>query len=75
VQVTLTRRVGENDKLFGSVTATDIMDGLKKQGHSVEKRMIELTQPIKTLGVHTVNVNFDTDISTTVKVWVVKEEE
>jgi large subunit ribosomal protein L9 len=72
--VTITRKVGENDKLFGSVTQSDIMDALSKAGHSVEKRMISLEQPIKALGVHTVNVKFDTDVTAAVKVWIVKEE-
>jgi len=72
--VTISRKVGENDKLFGSVTQSDIADALKKTGLSVEKRMITLEQPIKALGVHTVTVKFDQDVSSTVKVWVVKEE-
>jgi large subunit ribosomal protein L9 len=72
--VTIARKVGDNDKLFGSVTQSDIMDALKKAGHSVEKRMISLEQPIKALGVHTVTVKFDQDVSAAVKVWIVKEE-
>ena len=72
--VTISRKVGENDKLFGSVTQTDISDALAKAGHSVEKRMITLEQPIKALGVHTVTVKFDQDVTASVKVWVVKEE-
>lgn len=72
--VTISRKVGENDKLFGSVTQSDIADALKKTGLSVEKRMITLEQPIKALGVHTVTVKFDQDVSSMVKVWVVKEE-
>ncbi len=72
--VTIARKVGENDKLFGSVTQSDIADALKKTGLSVEKRMITLDNPIKALGVHTVTVKFDQDVSSTVKVWVVKEE-
>lgn len=72
--VTISRKVGENDKLFGSVTQSDIVDALKKSGLAVEKRMITLENPIKALGVHTVTVKFDQDVSSTVKVWVVKEE-
>ena len=72
--VTISRKVGENDKLFGSVTQTDIADALKKSGLEVEKRMISLEQPIKALGVHTVTVRFDQDVTASVKVWVVKEE-
>ena len=72
--VTISRKVGEADKLFGSVTQADIVDALKKTGMSVEKRMISLEHPIKALGVHTVTVKFDQDVTASVKVWVVKEE-
>jgi large subunit ribosomal protein L9 len=74
VSVTLSRKVGENEKLFGSVSSGDIADGLKKAGYPVEKRDIHLTHPIKTLGVHTVTVRLETDVEASVKVWVVKEE-
>lgn len=73
-KVTLSRKVGENDKLFGSVSTTDIADALKAAGISVEKRMIQLDQAIKTLGVFDVTVKFDQDVVAPVKVWVVKEE-
>lgn len=72
--VTIARKVGENDKLFGSVSQTDIAEALKKAGHSVEKRMIILEAPIKALGVHTVTVKFDQDVTASVKVWIVKED-
>ncbi|MBC7385929.1 MAG: 50S ribosomal protein L9 [Cryobacterium sp.] len=72
--VTISRKVGENDKLFGSVTQSDIMEALKKSGHTVEKRMITLEHPIKALGVHTVLVKFDQDVTASVKVLVTKEE-
>jgi large subunit ribosomal protein L9 len=72
--VTISRKVGDSDKLFGSVTQSDIAEALKKSGLSVEKRMVTLDQPIKTLGVHTVTIKFDQDVSASVKVWIVKEE-
>lgn len=71
---TLARKVGDQDKLFGSVTTGDISDALKSAGFTVEKGSIQLAQPIKSLGVHPVTVRLDTDVSATVKVWVVKEE-
>lgn len=74
VSVTIARKVGENDKLFGSVTTTDIAEALKKAGHAVEKRMIVLDSAIKALGLHNVTVNFDQDVDAQVKVMVVKEE-
>lgn len=72
--VTIARKVGEHDKLFGSVSATDIAEALKNGGFAVEKRSIHIEHPIKALGVHPVTVKLDTDVSATVKVWVVKEE-
>lgn len=71
---TLSRKVGEGDKLFGSVSTADIAEALKKAGFSVEKREIQLDHTIKTLGVHPVTVKLDADVETTLKVWVVKEE-
>jgi large subunit ribosomal protein L9 len=74
VKVTISRKVGDQDKLFGSVSTTDIAEALKKAGHTVEKRMIALDQPLKALGVFDVVVKLDQDINSTIKVWVVKEE-
>jgi large subunit ribosomal protein L9 len=71
--VTIQRKVGEGDKLFGSVNATDVLDGLKKAGFDLEKRVIQLTQPIKTLGVHPVVIKFESDVTANIKVSVVKE--
>jgi large subunit ribosomal protein L9 len=71
---TLSRKVGEGDKLFGSVSTADIADVLKKAGFPVERREIQLDQPIKTLGVHPVTIKLDADVEATLKVWVVKEE-
>jgi large subunit ribosomal protein L9 len=71
---TLARKVGDQDKLFGSVTTNDISDALKKGGYPIEKSEIILEHPIKTLGVHPVTIKLDSEISATVKVWVVKDE-
>lgn len=71
---TLARKVGEQDKLFGSVTTGDIADVLNAAGFAVDKHSIQLEHPIKTLGVHPVSVKLDVDVTATVKVWVVKEE-
>lgn len=71
---TISRKVGENDKLFGSVTTVDIADALKKAGHKVEKRTIVLDAPIKALGVHTVSIKLEPEVTAALKVWVVKEE-
>jgi len=72
--VTISRKVGENEKLFGSVTTGDIADALSAAGYAVEKRQIQLAEPIKQLGVNTVAVKLATDVSAQVKVWVVQEK-
>ena len=66
-------KVGEGDRLFGSVTAQNIADLLKEQGHDVDRRNIELEEPIRTLGVYNVPVQLHTGVQATVKLWVVKE--
>lgn len=71
---TIHRKVGENDKLFGSVTAGDVAESLKKAGFEVSKNYIHLEAPIKSLGVHPVTVKLEPEVTATVKVWVVKEE-
>jgi len=71
---TVSRKVGEQDRLFGSVSAGDIADALKKAGFAVERRSVSLSAPIKTLGVHPVTVKLEADVHATLKVWVVKEE-
>jgi large subunit ribosomal protein L9 len=71
---TIARRVGEGDKLFGSVSTSDIADVLKKAGHQVDKRSIQMDTPIKALGVHTVTVKLEPEVNALLKIWVVKEE-
>ena len=70
---TIARKVGDNDKIFGSVTAGDIADALKASGFGVEKRMVHIDAPIKSLGVHPVTLKLEPEVSAIVKVWVVKE--
>jgi large subunit ribosomal protein L9 len=73
VTVTLSRKAGENDQLFGSVTSSDISDALAAQGYTVEKRKIVLTDPIKTVGEYDVPVKLHREVSANVKVKVQKE--
>ena len=73
VSVTLARKAGEGDRLFGSITAQDIADSLAKQGHAVDKRKIELEHPIKTLGVHTVPLRLHHEVQAELRVTVVAE--
>jgi len=70
--LTLKLTLGEGDKPFGSVTSHDILDALKRDGIEVEKRAIQLDEPIKTLGVYEVPVRVHAEVTAKVKVWVVK---
>jgi large subunit ribosomal protein L9 len=67
---------GEEGKLFGSITSGDIADRLKEQGldFEVDKRDIELEEPIKALGVYNVPVRLHTDVKPEIKVWVIKQD-
>ncbi len=71
---TISRKVGEHDKLFGSVSSGDIAEVLNAAGFAVEKRSIQINEPIKTLGVHTVGIKLQSEVTANLKVWVVKAE-
>jgi large subunit ribosomal protein L9 len=73
VSLSFSARVGEEGKLFGSVTAADIAQQLEAQGLHVERRMIDLHEPIRTLGVFRVPVRLHADVRPELKVWVVKQ--
>jgi len=73
VSLTFSAKVGEEGKLFGSVTANDIAHQLETQGFTeVEKRMIYLHEPIKALGVYKVAIRLHADVKPEIKVWVIK---
>jgi len=67
-------QVGEEDRVFGSVTSQNIAELLKKQGFLVDRRNIILEEPIKALGVYTVPVKIEREIVANLKVWVVKKD-
>jgi len=73
VVLTFKRRVGENDQLFGSVTAKDIADALEGQKYHIERRRVLLDEPIHTLGEHTVNLRLHREVTTQIKVVVEPE--
>jgi large subunit ribosomal protein L9 len=73
VSLTITMKVGEDDKLFGAVTSQMISESLTEKGYSIDKRIIELEEPIKTLGIFEVPVKLHSKVSAKVKVWVVRE--
>lgn len=74
VTVTVSRKAGENDQLFGSVTSADVAEGLAAQGYTIEKRKIALADPIKLVGEYQVPVKLFREISANVKLVVNKEE-
>lgn len=71
--LTFRQKVGENDHLFGSVTAKDVADGLEKKNFHIDRRKVHLEEPIKTLGEHKVQVRLHREVSTEVTVLVEKE--
>ncbi len=73
ISCTIVRKVGENDLLYGSVTAADIAEHLAKEGITIDKRRIQVDEPIKSLGIYTVPVRLHPEVSADVRVWVVKE--
>jgi len=69
--VTIGRKVGDNDKLFGSVTTQDIERGLEALHFEVDRRRILLEQPLKSLGIYRMGVKLHADVTATIEVWVV----
>jgi large subunit ribosomal protein L9 len=74
VALTFARKAGEEGKLFGSITTQDLADALAAQGHTVDKRRIELAHPIKALGEHTIVVRLHPEVHADVRVTVAAEE-
>ena len=75
VTLTIEAQVGKDDKMFGSVTAKDIAEGLAAQGFAVDRRKIQLAQPIKELGTITVPIKMLRGVTATVTIRVVKKPE
>jgi large subunit ribosomal protein L9 len=73
VQLTFSARVGDEGKLFGSVTSADIAEQLNAQGFHIEKRLIDLHEPIRSLGVYRVPVKLHADVKPEIRVWVIKQ--
>lgn len=73
VSVTIPVKVGEEEKIFGTVTSQMIVDSLKEKGFEVDKRKVEITEPIKSLGIYSVVVKLHSNVTATVKTWVVRE--
>ncbi len=73
VTITIARKAGENGQLFGSVTAGDIADALDAQKFNIDRRKIQLDEPIRTLGEHKVTLRLHREVSTEINVSVVAE--
>jgi large subunit ribosomal protein L9 len=70
---TIPVKVGEGEKLFGSVTNSDIVKVLQSQGFEVDKHAVELDAPIRELGVYDVKVKLQSEVTAVIKVWIVQE--
>jgi large subunit ribosomal protein L9 len=73
VTITIARKAGENDQLFGSVTAGDIADALAAQKYTIERRKIQLDEPIRTLGEHRVPIKLHREVTAEITVNVTRE--
>ena len=73
ISCTLPVRAGDDDRLYGSVTSADIAAALMQEGIEIDKRKIALGEPIKKLGIYTVDIHIYPEVSAKLKVWVVKE--
>lgn len=73
IEITIPAQVGEEGKLFGSITSMDIAKGLKEKGFDIDKRKIQLDAPIKSEGEFNISIKLEEGLSATVKVIVVKE--
>lgn len=73
ISCTAVVQVGEEDRMFGSVTAQNIADMLKEKGHTIDRRKILLDEPIKALGIYAIPIQLHPKVTAEIKVWVVKE--
>jgi large subunit ribosomal protein L9 len=74
VKLTFRQKVGENNQLFGSVTAKDIADALEAQRFHIDRRKVQLDEPIRTLGDHKVTLRLHRDVSTEIDVVIEPEQ-
>ncbi len=73
ISLTAMVTVGEDDRVFGSVTAQDIAELLREKGYNIDRHKVILDEPIKALGVYTVGLKLHPEVEAKVKVWVVKK--
>ncbi len=75
VEISIARRVGETEQLYGSVTSADIAEALAAKGLEIDKRKLHLDEPFKALGEYTVPVRLHRDVTANLKVAVVKQDQ
>jgi large subunit ribosomal protein L9 len=73
VSISIPVQVGEEDKIFGSVTTQMIGDALIEKGFDLDKRKVEIEEPIKSLGIYSVGIKVHPSVTAKIKVWVVRE--
>jgi len=73
VSCTASVQVGEEDRVFGSVTSQDLSDLLKEQGYDIDRKKFILEEPIKALGIYDVPIKLHSEVEVKIKVWVVKK--
>lgn len=73
LSITIKMKVGEDDKLFGSVTSQMVADAIGEKGVRIDKRQIDLEEPVKSLGIYDIPVKLEGGVAGIVKVWVVRE--
>lgn len=73
ISCTVAKAVGEDDKLFGSVTSIDIESSLKLEGIEIDRKKINLPEPIKSLGIYNIPIKLHPEVTAILKLWVVKE--
>ena len=74
IEVKFTRKVGEQHKLFGSVTSKDVFEQLQSKGFEIDRKQIHLPEPLKELGTHEVEVKLHSDVSAKLKVTIGAEQ-
>lgn len=74
IEVAIQRQAGEEDKIFGSVTTRDVEEALREKGLPIDRKKIVLAEPIRTLGVYTLDVKLTRDVVGKIKVWVVAKK-
>ncbi len=74
VSLTISKKSGEDDLLFGTVTSAEIAEELNKIGIEIDKRKINLEEPIRRLGIYQIPIKLHKDVTATIKLWIIKEE-